>query len=106
MPSRQVRRLAKHARLHLNDSRYTDADPSQFPGIAVSGDNFLDRVAHFVDYLIAAARDFRAGCDSLKHVAAAIHGGNAQVGAAQINSDGECRHFGIMTLLEAQMMPA
>ena len=63
MPARKVRRLVQHACLHFDNSRYANADSCQFACAALLRNNLLDGDAHFVDYLIASARDLRAGSD-------------------------------------------
>jgi hypothetical protein len=45
-----------------------------------------------LNYFFAPPAYFREHANALKLYAALFHGGNAQVGASQINPYGECRH--------------
>ena len=69
--------------------------PASSPALRCLATTSWIAVAHFVNHLVASARDLRAGSDFFQYLAVAIHRGNAQVGAAQINSDGQCRHLGL-----------
>ena len=57
----------------------------------------LDGVTHFGDDLIAAEDDFGAEGDFFEKLAVAADGGNAEVGAAEIDADGEVGHGGRLT---------
>ena len=51
-----------------------------------------DRVAHLVDYVIAAEGKIRSERNFLQELALAGEGSDAQVGAAEIDADGKVRH--------------
>lgn len=52
----------------------------------------LNGIAHFIDDLIAARDDLDAESDFFEHLAIASDGGNAQIGATEINANGEVGH--------------
>ncbi len=87
MPSRQIRRFAQHACLHINDSGNSDANARQLSSVAVFGGKLPDRNAHFVNHMVAAARDFRTESDLFQDPAVMVDGGDPQIGAAQVNAD-------------------
>ena len=86
VPARQVGRLAQEARMHINDSGHSNANPRHLQSIARElRCQLANVVAHFVDYTIAPARHLRAGGELLQQLAVGIHDGHAQVRSAQVN---------------------
>ena len=89
VPAGKVGRLAQHA----GTMSMIPGTPMPMRRSALAAVNLVaelaDRLAHLVDDEIASARHLRAGGDLLQQRALLVHGGDAQVGSAQINSNGE-----------------
>ena len=66
--------------------------PRNAPGAAVLLGQAVNGVTHFADDVIAARGALGAEGDLLKKLAVGSDGRDAQVGAAEIDSDGEIRH--------------
>jgi len=82
MPSGKVRRLAQHARVHIDDARHANPDAYHRAVLLMFRGERGDRVAHLLDDLVAAARNLSARGDGLEKFAGIIDGGDAKVGAA------------------------
>jgi hypothetical protein len=54
----------------------------------------MDGVAHFVDDVVASEGNFGAQRNFLEQAAVAGNSGDAEVGTAQIDSNGKIRHRG------------
>ena len=93
-PSGKVRGLAHHSGFHVDDAGDANAGADKPAAAAILLGQAVNRVAHFADDVVATQRDFYAKCDFFEKLAVGADGRNAQVGAAEIDSDGKIRHEG------------
>ena len=68
--------------------------PTNLPLLAILLGQAVNRVAHFADDVVAAESDLYAKCNFFQKLAVGADGRDAQVGAAEIDSDGKIRHGG------------
>ena len=66
--------------------------PTNLPLAAVLIGEAMNGVAHFADDVVAAEGDLDAESDFFEKLAVGADGRNAQVGAAEIDSNGKIRH--------------
>ena len=93
-PSGKVGGLAHHAGFHVDDAGDADAGADERAAAAILLGQAVNRVAHFADDVVAAEGDFDAESDFFEKLAVGADGRDAQVGAAEIDSDGKIRHDG------------
>ena len=93
-PSGKVGGLAHHPGLPVDDAGNADAGTDKAAAAAILFGQAVNGVAHFADDVVAAESDFDAQRDFLKKLAVGADGCDAQVGAAEIDSDGKIRHDG------------
>jgi hypothetical protein len=80
--------------LHVDDAGDADTSAKKLSGLRILAGQTLNCIAHFVDHMVTAESDFGPESNFLEKLALAAHGGNAEVGTAEIDSDGEIRHGG------------
>ena len=93
-PSGKVGRLAHHAGLHVDDAGNADTGAHELAAAAIFFGQAVNGVAHFADNVVAAESDFDAQSYFFEKLAVGGDGRDAQVGAAEIDSDGKIRHDG------------
>src|SRR5689334_8287123 len=80
------------AALQVNNSGNADAQAQELMRWRVLVGQKADRLGKLMDNLLAPAANFGERVDTLKLSTALLDRGDAQVGASQVNPDGECRH--------------
>jgi hypothetical protein len=90
--AREVGGLAEHSGLHVNDAGDADAGAEKFSGFLILGGEALDGVAHFGDDVVTAESDFGAEGNFFEKLAVSADGGDAEIGAAEVDSDGKIGH--------------
>ena len=91
-PAGKVGGLAHHSGFHLDNAGDGDPGADKPAAAAILIGEAVNGVTHFADDVVAAQRDFYAECDFFEKLAVGADGRNAQVGAAEIDSDGKIRH--------------
>ena len=91
-PAGKIGRLAHHSGFHVNDAGDANARADKFSGRTIFVGEAVDRVAHFADDVVAAESDFHTQRDFLQHLSVGGDGCDAQVGSAEIDSDGKIWH--------------
>ncbi len=76
----------------IDDAGDADAGADEAAAAAILLGQAVDGVAHFADDVVAAEGDFDAERNFFEKLSVCADGGDAQVGAAEIDSDGKIRH--------------
>src|SRR5579863_7716434 len=84
--------FAEHSSLHVDDAGNAEADAKEFSRLAILGGEALNGVTHFGDNVIGSESGFGAEGDFFEKLAVAGDGGDAEVGAAEVDSDGKIGH--------------
>ena len=93
-PSGKVGGLAHHSGFSVDDAGNADAGADEASSAAILLGEAMDGVAHFADDVVAAESDFDAESNFFEKLAVGADGRDAQVGAAEIDSDRKIRHDG------------
>src|SRR5580765_2978276 len=80
------------AALQVNNSGHTDTQSQKLVGRRILVGQKAHGFGKLLDHFFAPAADFSERVDTLKLSTALLDRGDAQVGASQVNPDGECRH--------------
>src|ERR1044071_869224 len=80
------------AALQVNNSGNTNTQPQKLVGRRILIGQRAHRFGKLVDDFFAPAANFGEHVDTLKLSTALFYRGDAQVGASQVDPDGECRH--------------
>ena len=91
-PAGKIGRLAHHPGFHVDDAGNADACADKLSAAAILLGQAMNGVAHFADDVVAAQGDFYAESNFFEKLAVGADGRNAQVGAAEIDSDGKIGH--------------
>ena len=91
-PSGKVGGLAHHSRFPVDDAGNANTGADEASAAAILFGEAMDGVAHFADDVVAAKGNFDAKSNFFQKLAVCADGRDAQVGAAEIDSDGKIRH--------------
>ena len=84
--------FAKHSGLHVDDAGDAEADAEKISGRLILRREALNGLTHFGDDVIGSESGLGAEGNFFEKLAGAGDGSDAEVGATQIDSDGEIRH--------------
>ena len=84
--------FAQHSGVQIDDAGNADASAQEFSFLLIFSGELPDGVAHFRDDVVGAESGFSGEGDFLEKLPVGGDGGDAQVGAAEIDSDGEIGH--------------
>src|SRR5579864_4953684 len=91
------------AALQVNYSGNTYAQPQELVGRRIFVAEEAHGLSELLDHFFAPAAYFGQRVDPLKLRAALVHSGDSQVGASQIDPNGECRHTRLLRKAEPEI---